>query len=137
MSQPGAAEDAGLAVPARRSFAAAVACAFAVADDEKCTPDRLEAVAAHVAGSLGAMPDLTRFGVRVASVPAWLVVSVAGARPFRQQDDEERARGVLVLARLRLPAIAEFVRLTRGLAAAAAFEHTAAVGIDLTGGAAA
>ncbi|GAA2814719.1 hypothetical protein [Crossiella cryophila] len=65
------------------------------------------AAVAHVRGAILGMPDLLRCGVAVAAVGYLVARRVLGP-------------GV---ARLNLPVVAEFVRLTRGLGLAGAFER--------------
>lgn len=121
-------------VPTRRDsghsghsgVAVLVATAFAHRDAASGGPpdsSGTEAVAIHVEASIAAMPDVTRAGVRVAGVLVWCVLSAIGRAPLGAQPPARRAAAVGRLAGWRVPLLAEYVRLTRGLAAAAGYEH--------------
>lgn len=73
----------------------------------EATAEQRAAAVAHVRGAVLGMPDLLRCGVGVAALGYLVARWVFGPR----------------VARLNLPLVAEFVRLTRGLGLAGAFER--------------
>jgi hypothetical protein len=110
---------AALSVPsARGGPAVQVATAFGRADCD-ASDDDLRAVEAHVRRSLAALPDVTRLVVQLTGVATWLVTSAVGRAPLGRQTPAQQARSVVTATRLRLPGVAEYLRLTRGLAAVA------------------
>lgn len=115
-------EQLGAAAPPPRSLAALVAVAQLAHDVPAATPRDVAAAAAYVDDSVASMPDVTRAGVHLASAAAYVALSVIGGAPYRRQTPERRARSAYTLGRVRLPVVAEFNRLTRGLGIVGAYE---------------
>lgn len=107
----------GLSVPAL------VATAL-LAHDLPDSTDQERALAAHyVDASIAAMPDVTRFGVRLASAAVYVALSAMGRAPFRRVDPRRQAELAAKLAAVPLPVLGEFSRLTRGLSLVGVYEH--------------
>jgi hypothetical protein len=99
-----------------------VAESFLMLDLPGATPAQRRAAAAEVVSRVRAMPDLMRLGFRVAGAASYVVLSVLARRPFARVPPARRAGLVLRLAAMPMPILGEYVRLTRGLALAAAVE---------------
>jgi hypothetical protein len=82
------------------------------------------AAARYVDDSVAVMPDVTRAGVRVASTLVYGALSAMAGRPYRRLPERRRAVLAARLARLPLPLVAEFGRLTRGLGLVGYVERT-------------
>lgn len=86
------------------------------------TADEVTAAIDFVEDSVAAMPDVTRFGVRLASIVVYTLLSIQARAPFRRLPLGRRATVAHALAGKPLPIIGEFFRLTRGLGLVGAFE---------------
>ena len=104
------------------SIPALVAASLLVVDMPDSTWDEREAAARYVDDSVAAMPDFTRFGVRVAGAGAYGVLCVLAGGSFRNRPERQRARLAARLTGVPLPVLGEFGRLTRGLGLAAVHE---------------
>ena len=70
-----------------------------------------------------ALPDTTLLGVRAAAGLCRALLLVHGHGDFLTSSAERQAAAVEVLTRRPLPVVAEFVKLTRGLALVAVVDH--------------
>lgn len=68
------------------------------------------------------MPDLMRLGVQIAGTVSYVVLSLLALRPFRRVAVARQAALVARLAKVSLPVVGEYIRLTRGLGLAAVVE---------------
>ncbi len=107
---------------ARGSVPALVASSLLLVDLPDSTPEEREGAGRHVDDSVAAMPDFTRFGVRVAGAAAYGVLCVLARGSYRRRPEAERARLAARLTGVPLPVLGEFGRLTRGLGLAAVHE---------------
>ena len=103
--------------------ASAVGVALVAADLGALTTDEAELAAAAVVRGVGALPDSTRLGVDVAATLVRTALDASTRRRFLALDPLAQQRAVQVLVRRPLPVVAEFVRLTRGLALVAVVDH--------------
>lgn len=87
------------------------------------TWEERDAAARYVDDCVAAMPDFTRFGVRVAGAAAYSVLCVMARGSYRRRSEHERARLAARLASVPLPVLGEFGRLTRGLGLVAVHEQ--------------
>lgn len=108
------------------SLAALVAVAQLANDVPDARPDEIAAAVRYVDAAISGMPDITRAGVLVASVAAYVVLSALGRSPYRRQSAQQRSRTARALGRLNLPVLGEFNRLTRGLGLVGVYEERAA-----------
>lgn len=70
-----------------------------------------------------ALPDSTRVGVGAAAGLCRALLLARARRPFLSAAPEAQQEAVEVLTRRPLPVVAEFVKLTRGLALVAVVDH--------------
>lgn len=105
------------------SIPALVATALLDRDLPDATDAELESASRYVDDSVAAMPDITRAGVRVASTLVYAGLSLLGRAPYRRQSPLVQAELAARLVALRLPVVAEFGRLTRGLGLVGVFER--------------
>jgi hypothetical protein len=78
---------------------------------------------AAVRRGVRALPDTTRLGVDVAATVVRGVLTASARRPFLGLDPAAQQVAVQVLTRRQLPVVAEFVKLTRGLALVAVVDR--------------
>ncbi len=97
-------------------LAAAVALAQVRAALGPLDPTEERAVEEAVRSGLAAMPDVTREGVRAASIAADLTLSALCGTRFLRASTKAQAAAVERGLRLGVPGVAEYARLTRGLA---------------------
>ncbi|MCD4534817.1 hypothetical protein LRP67_12050 [Nocardioides sp. cx-169] len=71
---------------------------------------------------LASLPDATRAGVRLAQSVVTLGAGVLGRRPYGRLEADARAHVVRRLAASRVPLVAEYFRLVRGVALVIHFE---------------
>ncbi len=116
-------DRSGRGADSPRSLAALVAVAHLANDVPDAQTAETAAAARYVDDSIAAMPDVTRAGVRVASAAAYLALSVLGRSPYRRQSPEQRARSARAMAKVAMPVVSEFNRLTRGLALVGVYEQ--------------
>lgn len=107
---------AGASVPAL------VTAALLRHDLPDSTWEERDAAARYVDDSVAAMPDVTRFGVRVAGAAAYAALCVMARGSYRRRPEPERARLAARLVAVPLPVLGEFGRLTRGLGLVAVHE---------------
>lgn len=103
--------------------ASAVGVALVSADLGGLTADEVEIADAAVVRGVGALPDSTRLGVDVAATLVRTTLDAAARGRFLALDPGAQRRVVQVLTRRPLPVVAEFVKLTRGLALVAVVDH--------------
>lgn len=103
-----------------------MATALLVHDVPDSTVEERDLAGRYVADSVAAMPDFTRFGVRVTGAVVYVVLSLLAARPFRSLPERRRTAVALKLTRFSVPLLGEFVRLTRGLGLVAVYERRGA-----------
>ena len=111
----------GLSVPAL------VATALLRHDLPDATDEEREAAARYVEDCVDAMPDFTRFGVRVSGAAVVATLSALGRRPYRSLSEDDRSRLAARLMSTSLPILGEFGRLTRGLGLVGVLESRHAV----------
>lgn len=109
--------------PLAASLAAWIAAAFVRRHVVGAEPSEVESAAAYVDESLRRMPDVNRAGVAAASCVASAVLAALGRSPFSRQSPRQQEATADRLARLRLPAVSELSRLSRGLALVAVYER--------------
>jgi hypothetical protein len=85
--------------------------------------DERDEAARYVDDSVAAMPDFTRFGVRVAGAAAYGALCVLARGRYRRRPEAERARLAARLVGVPLPVLGELGRLTRGLGLVAVHER--------------
>ncbi len=102
---------------------ALVATALLAHDLPDSAPEEREEAARYVDDSVAAMPDVTRAGVRVASVAVYAALSVLGRGSFRGLSARRQSDLVARLAAVPLPILGEYARLTRGLGLVGVFEN--------------
>jgi len=105
------------------SVPALVATALLAHDVPDSRADEREAAARYVDDSVTAMPDVTRAGVRIASMAVYTALSVLGRAPYRRLSPERQSQLAVKMAGVPLPIIGEFSRLTRGLGLVGVFER--------------
>ena len=91
------------------------------------TREEREDAGRYVEDSVAAMPDFTRFGVKVAGAATYGLLCVLARGSYRARPERDRGRLAERLAGVSLPVLGEFGRLTRGLGLVAVHErrHTA------------
>lgn len=117
-------DESGADLPA--GVPALVAAALLAHDVPDSTAEERDLASRHVADSVSAMPDFTRFGVRVTGGVVYAVLSVLALAPYRSVPERRRTEVALKLTRYSIPLLGEFVRLTRGLGLVALHERRAA-----------
>lgn len=110
------------------SVPALVATALLAHDLPGSTPDERDAAARYVDDCVDAMPDFTRFGVKVSGAAVYLALSAMGRTSYRRLPEADRARLAARLMNTSLPILGEFGRLTRGLGLVGVHEARAARG---------
>lgn len=86
------------------------------------TWEERDAASRYVDDSVAAMPDFTRFGVRIAGAAAYAALCVMARGSYRRRSESDRALLAARLAGVPLPILGEFGRLTRGLGLVAVHE---------------
>lgn len=104
------------------SVPALVAAALLAHDLPDSAVVEREAAARYVDDSVTAMPDVTRAGVKIASAAVYAALSVMGRAPYRRLSPDRQSQLAVRVARVPLPIIGEFSRLTRGLGLVGVFE---------------
>lgn len=96
-----------------------------LSSDLPLLPDTEAAVVGNAtARHLAALPDSTRAGVWVAQGVVSVGASVLGRRPYSRMSSHDRGEAVRRLAAGRLPLVAEYFRLVRGVALVLRYEDT-------------
>ena len=80
------------------------------------SPEQLAALGRATALHLQSLPDGTRAGVRVAQGVVSVCAGLLGRRPYSRMSAADRAEVTHRLAEGRLPLVAEYFRLVRGVA---------------------
>jgi hypothetical protein len=107
----------------RLSTAALVSASLLPAELPSSTQTQRLAAIRYVEDSIDAMPDSTRWGVRLVGTGVYLVLSVLCGRSFGRAAEDRRSLMARRLLGLPLPLVSEYARLTRGLALVGAIEH--------------
>jgi hypothetical protein len=106
----------------RPALAREVTQALVAVDVPQAGQDEVEAAGRYVEESIQEMPDTLRFGVRTAGVLCGGLLAVLGRGRFSRLPEARRRAAVSGLARLSLPVVGEYVRLSRGLGLVAVYE---------------
>lgn len=85
--------------------------------------DETKVAADAIGRGIRALPDTTFLGVRAAALLCRLLLLVHGRADFLASSQERQEIDVTVLTRRPLPVVAEFVKLTRGLALVAVIDR--------------
>lgn len=112
----------GLSVPAL------VATALLAHDLPDSSISERRRAASYVEESVAAMPDVTRAGVRLASIVVYAGLSVMARTPFRRAPLSRQSALAGRLGAVSLPVLGEFVRLTRGLGLVGIYEERTRAG---------
>lgn len=113
------------------SVAGLVAASLLSHDLPGASADERDRAARYVDDSVAAMPDFTRFGVRVAGAAAYGALCVLSGGRFRTRPEARRARAAARLVAVPLPVLGEFGRLTRGLGLVSVHEQRQHAPVDV------
>ena len=105
------------------SVPALVASSLLRHDLPDVSPQECDAAAHYIDDSVAGMPDVTRFGVRIAGGAAYAALCVFARGSYRRSPEQQRAELAARLVGVPLPVLGEFGRLVRGLGLVAVHEH--------------